>query len=153
MRIVTQNVKQASVEIDGNLYSNIDQGFLLLVSFTNGDNEEICDKMAKKLMNLRVFQDENGKTNLSIQDICGAILSVSQFTLYADCQKGNRPSFINKCLNPTDASRLYDYFNELLRSYHLSIKTGVFGADMKVSLINDGPFTMILDSEELFKWE
>lgn len=151
MRIVTQNVSKASVEIDGKIYSKIDQGYLLLVSFTNGDTNETVDKMAKKLMGLRVFPDENGKTNLSIQDINGSILSVSQFTLYADCQKGNRPSFINRCLNPINASKLYDYFNDVLRSYHLDIKTGVFGADMKVNLINNGPFTIILDSEELFK--
>ena len=151
MRIVTQNVINASVEINDQIYSKIDKGFLLLVSFTNGDNKEIVDKMAKKLVNLRVFQDENGKTNLSILDIAGSILSVSQFTLYADCQKGNRPSFINKCLNPDDASKLYDYFNEIIRSYHVDLKTGIFGADMKVNLINDGPFTIILDSEELIK--
>lgn len=151
MRIVTQNVLEANVEIEGKIYSKINKGYLLLVSFTNGDNELICDKMANKLSNLRVFEDENGKTNLSIRDIDGEILSVSQFTLYADCQKGNRPSFINYCLNPTEASKLYDYFNNLLLKMGFVVKTGVFGADMKVGLINNGPFTVILDSKELFK--
>jgi D-aminoacyl-tRNA deacylase len=151
MRIIAQNVTQASVKIDDKLYSEIGPGYLILVSFTNGDNEEICDKIAKKLINLRVFPDETGKTNLSIKDIGGSILSVSQFTLYADIKNGNRPSFINNCLNPKQATLLYDYFNDLLKTYGLVIKTGVFGADMKVSLINDGPFTTILDSEELFK--
>jgi len=151
MRIISQNVLQASVTIDNKLYSKIDSGYLLLVSFTNGDNREICDKMAQKLMNMRVFPDENMKTNLSIKDINGSILSVSQFTLYADCHKGNRPSFINRCLNPNDANELYIYFNNVLKDYGIVVETGVFGADMKVELVNDGPFTILLDSEELFK--
>jgi len=125
---------------------------LLLVSFTNGDNKEIIDKMIHKLINLRVFPDENMKTNLSIQDIGGSFLSVSQFTLYADCIGGNRPSFIKNCLNPQEATKLYDYFNEeLAKTSGLVVKTGIFGADMKVNLINDGPFTIMLDSKELFK--
>lgn len=151
MKIVTQNVLNASVTIDNQIYSSINEGFLILVSFTNNDNEEICDKMIKKLINLRVFPDSEGKTNLSIKDIEGEILSVSQFTLYADCKKGNRPSFINNCLNPKEAERLYSYFNKSLKDNNIKLKTGIFGADMKISLTNDGPFTMILDSEELFK--
>jgi len=152
MRIITQNVQYASVTINGKVYSAIKNGYLLLVSFTNHDDRLICDKMIKKLTNLRVFPDSNGKTNLSIKDINGCFLSVPQFTLYADCSEGNRPSFINNCLNPKDASILFDYFNETLKNLSgLIVKTGVFGADMKVSLLNDGPFTIILDSKELFK--
>jgi D-tyrosyl-tRNA(Tyr) deacylase len=152
MRIITQNVQYASVTIDGKVYSEIKDGYLLLVSFTNGDDRLICDKMIKKLINLRVFPDSNGKTNLSIKDINGSFLSISQFTLYADCKEGNRPSFINECLKHDEASALYDYFNVALKNESgLVVKTGVFGADMKVALLNDGPFTIILDSKELFK--
>lgn len=151
MKIVAQNVLEAYVKIDGQIYSKIGFGYMVLVSFTNGDNEEICEKMANKLVNLRVFPDENNKTNLSIKDINGSILSISQFTLYADCHKGNRPSFVINCLNPNEATKLYDYFNKCLENHGISVKTGVFGADMKVGLINDGPFTTILDSKELFK--
>lgn len=151
MRIITQNVDEAYVKISGEIYSEIKKGYMILVSFTNSDTEEICDKMAQKLINLRVFPDSEGKTNLSIKDIDGSILSVSQFTLYADCHKGNRPSFVINCLNPKEATRLYDYFNNALKNLGMNVKTGVFGADMKVGLVNDGPFTMILDSKELFK--
>ncbi len=151
MKIVAQNVLEAYVKIDGKIYSSIEQGYMILVSFTNGDTKEICEKMANKLVNLRVFPDENNKTNLSIKDINGSILSISQFTLYADCHKGNRPSFILNCLNPAEATKLYDYFNDVLKQLGIDVKTGIFGADMKVGLINDGPFTTILDSKELFK--
>jgi len=151
MKIVAQNVLEAYVKIDGKIYSSIGQGYMILVSFTNGDTKEICEKMANKLVNLRVFPDENNKTNLSIKDINGSILSISQFTLYADCNKGNRPSFILNCLNPAEATKLYDYFNDVLKQLGIDVKTGIFGADMKVGLINDGPFTTILDSKELFK--
>lgn len=151
MRIIAQNVDEAYVKISGEIYSEIKKGYMILVSFTNGDTEEICDKMAQKLVNLRVFPDSEGKTNLSIKDIDGSILSVSQFTLYADCHKGNRPSFVINCLNPKEATKLYDYFNSALKNLGMNVKTGVFGADMKVGLVNDGPFTMILDSKELFK--
>ncbi len=151
MKIVAQNVLEAYVKIDGKIYSSIGQGYMILVSFTNGDTKEICEKMANKLVNLRVFPDENNKTNLSIKDINGSILSISQFTLYADCHKGNRPSFILNCLNPAEATKLYDYFNDVLKQLGIDVKTGIFGADMKVGLINDGPFTTILDSKELFK--
>lgn len=151
MRIVAQNVDEAYVRIDGKIISNIDKGYMILVSFTNGDSKDICEKMAQKLVNLRVFPDENGKTNLSIKDIGGSILSVSQFTLYADCHKGNRPSFVLNCLDPKDATKLYDYFNSCLIQLGINVKTGIFGAEMKVGLINNGPFTTILDSKELFK--
>ncbi len=152
MRIVTQNVLNASVSIDGKVYSEISNGYLLLVSFTNGDDRIICDRMIDKLIKLRVFPDENMKTNLSIKDINGSFLSVSQFTLYANLVGANRPSFITNCLNPKDANELYNYFNDTLRKMSgLVVKTGVFGADMKVSLVNDGPFTILLDSKELFK--
>lgn len=149
MKIVLQNVLNASVTINGEIYNKIDQGFLLLVSFTNGDNFEKCSRLARKISKLRVFMDENGKTNLSIFDIKGSILSISQFTLYADCKKGNRPSFINYCLEPIKAKELYLFFNEELRNLGLEVKEGIFGEDMKVSLVNDGPFTLVLDSEEL----
>ena len=148
MKIVLQNVLKASVEIDGKTFNEIDKGYLLLVSFTNGDNFEKCSRLAQKISKLRVFPDESGKTNCSIFDINGSILSVSQFTIYADVKKGNRPSFTN-CLNPDEAIKLFNYFNEELRAYGLTVKTGIFGADMKVSLVNDGPFTLVLDSEEL----
>lgn len=149
MKIVVQNVLKASVDIDEKTYSSIEKGFLLLVSFTNGDNFEKCSTLARKISKLRVFMDENGKTNKSIFDVNGSVLSVSQFTLYADLKKGNRPSFIVNCLNPVEAKKLYEFFNNELRNLGLEVKEGVFGADMKVSLINDGPFTLILDSEEL----
>ena len=151
MRIIAQNVDEAYVKIGGEIYSEIKQGYMILVSFTNGDTREICDKMAQKLVNLRVFPDSEGKTNLSVKDINGSILSVSQFTLYADCHKGNRPSFVINCLDPKEATKLYDYFNDVLKNLGMNVKTGVFGADMKVGLVNDGPFTTILDSKELFK--
>ncbi len=148
MRVVSQNVLSASVSIDNQIYSKIDRGYLLLVSFTEGDNKEVVEKVMQKIINLRIFQDENGKTNLNLKSVGGEILSVSQFTLYADYVHGNRPSFM-KCLAPNLASELYDYFNELLVKEGYVVKTGVFGADMKVSLVNDGPFTMIIDSKEM----
>ena len=137
MKIVLQVVKNASVIIEEKLYSSIGKGYLLLVSFKEGDNEEIAEKMAQKIVKLRVFLDENGKTNLSLADVNGSILSVSQFTIYADLHKGNRPSYVT-CLKGELASPLY-----------VETKTGVFGADMKVNLVNDGPYTLVLDSDEL----
>lgn len=148
MKIVLQEVVKASVEIDGKIYSSIGNGYLLLVSFTNDDNKEIIDKMIEKVIKLRIFLDENGKTNLSLKDVGGEILSVSQFTIYADIHKGNRPSYVN-CLRPDEATLLYDYFNEKIATYGFPVKTGVFGADMKVHLINDGPYTLVIDSKEL----
>ncbi len=149
MKVVIQNVLQASVTIDNKVVGSISRGFCILVGFTDGDNEEIVDKMVNKIISLRLFNDENGKTNLSLKDINGEILSISQFTLYGTVKDGRRPAFIN-AMRPEPASKLYDYFNEALRKTEFKIQTGVFGADMKVSLINDGPFTMILDSKELF---
>mgnify|MGYP003289807644 CR=1 FL=1 len=149
MKVVVQRSKNSRVTIDGKVNGSIDHGYVLLVGFTDGDTEEIIDKMIKKILNLRIFEDENEKMNLSIKDVNGQILSISQFTLYADSKKGNRPSFIN-AMNPTDASKLYDIFNEKL-SKEIYTQTGIFGADMKVEIYNDGPVTIILDSEELFK--
>ena len=148
MRVVLQRSKASKVTIDGKVNGKIDKGYVVLVGFTDSDNTEIVDKMVKKIVNLRVFEDENEKMNLSIQDIGGSILSISQFTLYADSKKGNRPSFIN-AMNPEEASKLYDIFNQKL-SEILHVETGIFGADMKVEIYNDGPVTIILDSNELF---
>ena len=149
MRVILQISKESKVTIDGKVNGKIDKGYVALVGFTDGDNTEIVDKMIKKIVNLRVFEDENEKMNLSIQDIGGSILSISQFTLYADSKKGNRPSFIN-AMNPTEASKLYDIFNQKL-SEILHVEKGIFGADMKVEIYNDGPVTIVLDSNELFK--
>lgn len=149
MKVVLQRSKLSKVTIDNHINGKIDHGYVALVSFTNGDNVEIIDKMIKKIINLRVFTDENDKMNLSILDTKGSVLSISQFTLYADTTKGNRPSFIN-ALNPTEASKLYDIFNEKLSEF-VHVETGVFGSDMKVEIYNDGPVTIILDSRELFK--
>ena len=148
MKVVLQRSKQSKVTIDGKINGKIDHGYVALVSFTNGDNIEIIDKMIKKIINLRVFTDENDKMNLSILDTKGSVLSISQFTLYADTTKGNRPSFIN-ALNPTEASKLYDYMNDKLRSIGIHTETGIFGADMKVEIYNDGPVTIIVDSNEI----
>ena len=149
MRVLVQKSLEASVKVDGEILGSIDSGLVLLVGFTEGDNEEIIDKMINKVINLRVFEDENEKMNLSILDTKGSILSISQFTLYADAKKGNRPSFIN-AMNPNEATKLYDLFNEKLSKF-LHVETGIFGADMKVEIYNDGPVTIYLDSEELFK--
>ena len=150
MRIVLTTVLEASVTINGKMVGHINKGFLLLVGFTDGDNKETVEKMVDKLLSLRVFPDEHGQINISLQDVNGDILSVSQFTLYADVKKGRRPSFVN-ALRPGEAEPLYDYFNDLLNTKYRLISTGVFGDDMKVSSINDGPFTLILDSEEILK--
>ena len=144
MRVVVQRVKSASCVIDGQLYSEIGNGYLLLVGFTHTDSIKEVKYLAKKIAGLRVFEDENGKMNLSLKAVGGKILSISQFTLYADTKDGNRPAFI-KAMNPTEASKLYDLFNEELRTYDIEVLTGVFGADMKISLLNDGPVTIIYD--------
>ena len=146
MRCVIQRVKTASVEIDNRIYNSIDNGFMVLVGFTEGDNSSDIDYMVKKIVNLRVFDDENGIMNKSIIDVGGSILSISQFTLYADTRKGNRPSYI-KALKGELSTKLYDEFNSKLNEL-VETKTGIFGADMKVSLINDGPTTIIIDSIE-----
>lgn len=150
MKVVLQTVKEAHVDILGKTVGSISNGYLLLVGFTDGDNKEIVSKMVDKILKLRVFPDEHGKINLSLYDVKGNILSVSQFTLYANTKEGRRPSFVD-ALRPHDAEILYDYFNsELEHLSGLAISTGVFGADMKVYSINDGPFTLVLDSKELF---
>ncbi len=150
MRVLVQEVKKASVTIDNKLYSSINKGFLLFVGFTDGDNEETLRKMRDKVIKLRIFPDENGKTNLSLDQVGGEILSVSQFTLYGDMTQGNRPSFVNS-MKPDEAKLLFALWNNLLREKAPNLKTGVFQADMQVELINDGPFTIWLDSEVLFK--
>lgn len=150
MRIVVQNVINASCNIGGKIIGKINKGYCLLVGFTHGDNHEIVDKMINKLINLRLFNDENGKTNLSLKDVNGEILSISQFTLYGSVKDGRRPAFID-AMKPDLASELYDYFNRQLKATGFVIQVGQFGADMKISLINDGPFTLILDSKELIK--
>ena len=149
MRVVVQRCSRAEVRIDGSSVGKIGQGFMLLVGITETDTTAEADLLAKKIAQLRVFEDEAGKMNLAIRDVGGAILSISQFTLYADCRKGNRPSFIHAA-RPEQASPLYDYFNETLRTtYGLTVETGRFGADMKVDFINDGPVTILLDTDEL----
>ena len=150
MRIVLTTVTSASVTIDNQIVGHINKGFCVLVGFTHTDTKEIVDKMLDKMLSLRVFMDENGLTNLSIYDVNGEILSVSQFTLYADLAKGRRPSFVN-AMKPDEAKILYAYFNEQIKAKYGAVETGVFGADMKVSSVNDGPFTVILDSEEIIK--
>ncbi len=149
MKMVIQRVSSASVRIDDEIRGSIDRGFVVLFGACNEDTAEITDKMLKKLVGLRIFEDENGKTNLSLSEVGGSILFISQFTLYADCRKGNRPSFI-KAGDPSHANELYEYAIGRLRDgYGINTETGSFGADMAVSLTNDGPFTIILDSESL----
>lgn len=148
MRVVVQRSKDSSVIIDGKVNGKIDKGYVLLVGFTFGDTKETVSKMALKIANLRVFSDNDDKLNLSLKDINGEILSISQFTLYAKLN-GRRPSF-TKALNYGEAKDLYDYFNEELRNLGLNVKTGVFGADMTVNITNDGPITIIIDSESDF---
>lgn len=148
MRVLIQRSKNSSVTIDNKINGSIDFGYVLLVGFTDGDNEQIVDKMINKILSLRIFEDENGKMNKSIIDEGGSILSISQFTLYADTKKGNRPSFVQS-LEYNKASNLYDYFNLRLKERNIKVETGIFGADMKVSILNDGPVTIFLDSEKL----
>ena len=150
MRIVLTTVLEASVTIDNEVVGKINRGFCLLVGFTHDDNTTIVDKMIDKMLGLRVFMDEKGLTNLSIYDVKGEILSVSQFTLYADLTGGRRPSFIN-AMKPDQAKELYAYFNEQVKAKYGTVETCVFGADMKVSSVNDGPFTVILDRKEILK--
>lgn len=151
MRLVIQRVKNASVTVDNLIVGEISQGFLVLIGVCESDTEFECEKLCDKMINLRIFSDENDKTNLSLKDVGGELLVVSQFTLYADCRKGNRPSFINAG-NPNKANKLYEYFIKLCcEKVNTRVEHGVFGADMKVSLTNDGPFTIILDSDEIIK--
>ena len=147
MRIVLQRVKSASVAIEGSVVGEINQGFLLLVGVGPDDNRDDASYLARKIAGMRIFSDENGKMNLSIDKVGGKILSVSQFTLFADTKKGNRPSFTGAS-NPEAATKLYEEFNEILRTeYGLIVETGEFGADMQVSLVNDGPVTILLDTK------
>ena len=148
MRFVIQRVTQASVTVNQKVIGSIKQGFLVLIGIGEDDTTEIADKLVKKLIGLRIFEDENGKTNLSLKDIRGELLLVSQFTLYAECKKGNRPSF-TKAGKPELANQLYEYIIEACKKEFPVVQTGEFGADMKVSLLNDGPFTIILDSAEI----
>ena len=148
MRLVIQKVSQSSVKIDGKIVGAIEKGYMVLVGITNGDDETLVEKMVDKLVNLRIFEDENEKLNLSLMDIKGEILSISQFTLYANCKKGRRPSFLDAA-KPEISKPLYEYFNKALENAGVHIETGIFGAMMKVSLINDGPTTIILDSKEI----
>ena len=145
MKAVIQRVTRASVTADGVLTGSIDKGLMILFGAADGDTERECDKLADKISKLRIFEGSEGKTNLSINDVGGDALVVSQFTLLADCHKGNRPSFI-KAGSPDEADRLYEYFSsELSKLINGKVENGVFGADMKVELVNDGPFTIVLD--------
>lgn len=149
MRCVIQVVNHASVTVDGEQIGRIGRGFLILLGVAETDTEELADRMVKKICGLRIFPDENGKTNCSLADVGGELLVVSQFTLYANCKKGNRPSFI-EAGSPDKANALYEYFMDECRKYVPTVEHGRFGADMKVELLNDGPFTLMLDSQQLF---
>lgn len=148
MRLVIQRVQHAEVKVNGETTGSIGKGFLVLIGVAETDTREIADKMIKKLLGLRIFEDAEGKTNLDLDAIDGELLLVSQFTLYADCKKGNRPSFI-KAGNPDMANELYEYIISRCRESIPKVEKGIFGADMKVSLLNDGPFTILLDSAEI----
>lgn len=148
MRFVIQRVKESSVSVDGEVIGAIGKGFMVLIGVSQTDTREIADKMVKKLVGLRIFEDENGKTNLSLADVGGSLLLISQFTLYADCKKGYRPSFINAGA-PDMANELYEYIIARCKETVPVVEKGSFGADMKVSLLNDGPFTILLDSDTL----
>ena len=143
MKVVVQRVKKASCKVNDKITGKIDNGLMLLVGFTYGDNIDTINKMIQKIVNLRIFDDENGIMNRSVLDIKGSILSISQFTLYADTKKGNRPSYIN-AMKGEEATKLYDIFNEELRQ-NIHVETGIFGADMDIELINSGPVTIILE--------
>jgi len=144
MKAVIQRVKNADVKVDGKITGEINQGLLILLGVGPEDTEKIADEMVQKICKLRIFTDENDKMNLSVKDIDGEILVVSQFTLYADCQKGNRPSFVNAA-PPEKANELYEYFKDQCKKEVKKVASGIFGADMKVSLLNDGPVTIILE--------
>ena len=148
MRFVIQRVKESEVRVDGEVIGSIGKGFMVLIGVSNSDTKEIADKMIKKMLGLRIFEDEQGKTNLSLDTVGGSLLLISQFTLYANCKKGNRPSFIEAGA-PGMAEEMYEYIIEKCKEQVETVERGQFGADMKVSLINDGPFTIILDSDNL----
>lgn len=144
MKLVVQRVKNAQVEVEGKLVGKIEQGFLVLLGVTHSDTKDQADYLVKKLCKLRVFTDENDKMNLGLKDINGELLIVSQFTLYADCSSGNRPSFTNAA-KPEQAEELYEYFCEQCEKNNIKVEKGIFGANMKVSLLNDGPVTIIME--------
>ena len=148
MRFVIQRVLESSVSVDGKVVGQIGKGFMVLIGVGLGDTRETADKMIKKLIGMRIFEDENGKTNLNLESVGGSLLLISQFTLYADCKRGNRPGFTDAGA-PDLAEELYEYIISECRKSVPVVERGVFGADMKVSLVNDGPFTVILDSEKL----
>lgn len=147
MKAVLQRVSHACVKVDGQTVGEIGEGFLILLGVAEEDGEAAADRMAEKICKLRIFQDDAGKTNLSLADVGGELLVVSQFTLYADCHKGNRPSFA-KAGSPEKAQQLYEYFVERCRRYVPKVEHGSFGADMKVELLNDGPFTLVLEGDQ-----
>ena len=152
MRFVIQRVRHAECTVDGAVTGAIGRGFLVLIGVSDTDTEETAERMLRKMTGLRIFEDADGKTNLALCDVGGALFLISQFTLYADCRKGNRPSFV-KAGKPKHAERLYEHLIELCRRKYpeIPVERGIFGADMKLSLLNDGPFTVVLDSEELFR--
>lgn len=148
MKFVIQRVTEASCTVDDQITGQIKKGFMVLIGVSDDDTREVADKMIKKLLGLRIFEDENGKTNLSLNDVNGELLLISQFTLYADCKKGNRPSFI-RAGKPDMANEMYEYILSKCREVIPVVEKGVFGAHMKISLVNDGPFTIVLDSAEI----
>lgn len=148
MKFVIQRVTQADVRVNNAIVGEIQKGLMVLIGINHEDTTEIAVKMIKKLVNLRIFEDSEGKTNLSLNDVNGSLLLISQFTLYADCKKGNRPSFVNAG-SPDMANNLYEYIIQQCKNFVPIVEKGIFGADMKVSLTNDGPFTIVLDSKEL----
>ena len=148
MRFVIQRVREAAVRVEGEIIGQIQQGYLVLAGYSRTDQQKDADRLVRKLLGLRIFEDGEGKTNLSLRDVGGSLLFVSQFTLYADCKRGNRPSFTGAA-DPEQANALYDYTISLLRPQVPDLATGRFGAHMEVSLVNDGPFTLLLDTESL----
>ena len=146
MKFIVQRVNKSQVEVEEKIVGKIDKGFMVLIGITHNDTKEIADFLVRKLINLRVFEDEKGKMNLSLKDVQGSLLLISQFTLYADCTSGNRPSFTNAA-KPEFANELYEYIIEECKKQISNVQTGIFGADMQVSLVNDGPVTIILEKE------
>lgn len=146
MKFIVQRVNKSQVEVEEKIVGKIDKGFMVLIGITHNDTKEIADFLVRKLINLRVFEDKNGKMNLSLKDVQGSLLLISQFTLYADCTSGNRPSFTNAA-KPEFANELYEYIIEECKKQIPNVQTGIFGADMQVSLVNDGPVTIILEKE------
>ena len=148
MKFVIQRVTKGKVSVDDQVIGKINQGYVVLIGVSDEDSRQTADKMLKKMLGLRIFADENGKTNLALKDVNGELLMISQFTLYADCKKGNRPSFI-KAGKPDHANALYEYLIDQAKKEIPVVETGSFGADMQIELINDGPFTIVLDSQDL----